>query len=259
MGFGEIRGPFVKGIRGFSSFLKKGMKIPKAVQNLMEALERLPGIGPKTAQRLTFYLLQVPTEEAAALAAAVANLRQGTVVCSVCKNVAEKDPCEICQDPARDRTVLCVVENALDVLAIERSGLFKGLYHVLGGALNPLENIGPEELFIGELMVRLGADEKGLGSRGQGSGEEVIEERAVPLATSPYALAPIREVILATNPTMEGEATAMYVRRLIREAENQKIREIKVTRIGHGLPMGADLEYADERTLGKALEGRREY
>lgn len=211
------------------------MKIPKAVQNLIEAFERLPGIGPKTAQRLTFYLLQVPEDEVEALADAVANLKIGTVICSVCKNVAEKDPCDICQDQARDRSVICVVESALDVLAIEKSGLYKGLYHVLGGALNPLENIGPEELFIGELLARL-------------SGRPGLSEGQA-----------FKEVILATNPTMEGEATAMYLKRMIGEMDKRITGEIKITRIGHGLPIGAALEYADERTLGKALEGRREY
>lgn len=209
------------------------------MQNLIEAFERLPGIGPKTAQRLTFYLLQVPEEEVEKLAKAVAELKTGTVVCSLCKNVAEKDPCEICQDVSRDRTVICVVESALDVLAIEKSGLYKGLYHVLGGALNPLENIGPEELFIEELMKRL--------------------ENSVQLNATHFTLAPVREIILATNPTMEGEATAMYIKRMIGGLDERINRGMKITRIGHGLPIGAALEYADERTLGKALEGRREY
>lgn len=233
----------------------------------MEAFERLPGIGPKTAQRLTFYLLQVPESEVSALADAVANLKISTVICSVCKNVAEKDPCDICQDPARDRSVICVVESALDVLAIEKSGLYKGLYHVLGGALNPLENIGPDELFIDELMKRLGdiapsartlgdlkeslrpsADNQGANLNGRLGGASVA-----------YESLPVREVILATNPTMEGEATAMYLKRMIGEMDKRITGEIKITRIGHGLPIGAALEYADERTLGKALEGRREY
>ncbi len=228
------------------------MKIPKAVENLIEAFERLPGIGPKTAQRLTFYLLQVPKSETDALERAVRELKEKTVICPICKNIGDNETCSICADSSRDRSVICVVENALDTLALERAGSFKGLYHVLGGAINPLENIGPEELFIEELMKRLADSVQRIDTAGlDKSPEELNAKRST--------LHPIREIIIATNPTMEGEATAMYIRRLIRESGNQVIREIKVTRIGHGLPIGADLEYADERTLGKALEGRREY
>lgn len=195
--------------------------IPKVVRDLIEAFERLPGIGPKTAQRLTYYLLHAPKEEAEKLAEAAVALKEKTVICSVCFNISEKDPCEIDTDPARDKSTIAVVEDPLDVLALERAN-FKGLYHVLHGVISPLENIGPEELHIRELLPRL---KDGV----------------------------VKEIILATNPTMEGEATAMYIDRLIRPLG------IKVTRIARGLPVGGDLEYSDETTLTRALEGRREY
>lgn len=195
--------------------------IPKVVRELIEAFERLPGIGPKTAQRLTYYLLHAPKEEAKALSEAAVALKEKTVICSICFNISEEDPCEIDTDPSRDKTIIAVVEDPLDVLALERTN-FKGLYHVLHGAISPLENIGPEELHIRELLPRLK--------------DEVV-----------------KELILATNPTMEGEATAMYIDRLIRPLG------VKVTRIARGLPVGGDLEYADETTLNRALEGRKEY
>lgn len=195
--------------------------IPKVVRDLIEAFERLPGIGPKTAQRLTYYLLHAPKEEAKSLADAALALKEKTVICSICFNISEQDPCEIDTDPSRDKEVIAVVEDPLDVLALERAN-FKGLYHVLHGAISPLENIGPEELHIRELLPRL---KDGV----------------------------VKEIILATNPTMEGEATAMYIDRLIRPLG------IKVTRIARGLPVGGDLEYADETTLTRALEGRKEY
>ncbi len=195
--------------------------IPKVVRDLIEAFERLPGIGPKTAQRLTYYLLHAPKEEAKALAESAMALKEKTVLCSICYNISEKDPCEIDSDPGRDKEVIAVVEDPLDVLALERAN-FKGLYHVLHGAISPLENIGPDELRIRELLPRL---KDGM----------------------------VKEIILATNPTMEGEATAMYLDRLIRPLG------IKVTRIARGLPVGGDLEYADETTLTRALEGRKEY
>lgn len=195
--------------------------IPKVVRELIEAFERLPGIGPKSAQRLTYYLLHAPKEEAESLAKAALALKESTVLCSVCFNISEKDPCEIDTDPTRDKTVIAVVEDPLDVLALDRTN-YKGLYHVLHGAIAPLQNIGPDELRIRELLPRLK----------DGS---------------------VKEVILATNPTMEGEATAMYIDRLIRPLG------VKVTRIARGLPVGGDLEYADETTLSRALEGRKEY
>lgn len=195
--------------------------VPKVVQNLIEAFERLPGIGPKTAQRLTYHLLHAPKEEAEALARSALDLKEKTVICQVCFNISEKSPCEIDSDPNRDKSTVAVVEDPLDVLALEKAN-FKGLYHVLHGSISPLENIGPEELKIRELLPRL---KDGI----------------------------IKEVILATNPTMEGEATAMYIDRLISPLG------IKVTRIARGLPVGGDLEYADESTLSRALEGRKEY
>lgn len=195
--------------------------VPKPIQNLIEAFERLPGIGPKTAQRLTYYLLHAPKEEARALASAALEMKDKTVICSVCFNIGEVDPCQICTDPTREKTTIAIVEDPLDVLALERAN-FKGLYHVLHGVISPLENIGPEQLHIRELLPRL-KDSK------------------------------VKEIILATNPTMEGEATAMYIQRLISPLG------IKVTRIARGLPVGGDLEYADETTLSRALEGRKEY
>ncbi|OGE19263.1 recombination protein RecR [Candidatus Daviesbacteria bacterium RIFCSPLOWO2_02_FULL_41_8] len=195
--------------------------VPKSVQSLIEAFERLPGIGPKTAQRLTYYLLHAPVEEAKALAEAAVGMREKTKICSVCFNIGEENPCQICSAQDREKEVIAVVENPLDVLALEKAN-FKGLYHVLHGVISPLENIGPSEIHIKELLPRLK----------DGS---------------------VKEIILATNPTMEGEATAMYIQRLISPLG------VKVTRIARGLPVGSDLEYADETTLSRALEGRKEY
>lgn len=196
-------------------------QVPKSVQNLIEAFERLPGIGPKTAQRLTFYLLHSPKEESQALAKAAVEMKEKTKLCSICFNIGEEDPCSICSDTTRDQTVITIVEDPLDVMSLEKAG-YKGLYHVLHGVISPLENIGPDELHIRELLPRL--------KNGK-----------------------IKEIILATNPTMEGEATAMYIQRLISPLG------IKITRIARGLPVGSDLEYADESTLSRALEGRKEY
>lgn len=195
--------------------------VPKPVQNLVEAFERLPGIGPKTAQRLTYYLLHAPKEEAQALASAAIEMREKTIICSICFNIGEKDPCWVCDDGSRDQNIIMIVENPLDVLALEKAN-FEGLYHVLHGVISPLENIGPDQLHIRELLPRLknGA---------------------------------VKEIILATNPTMEGEATAMYIQRLISPLG------VKITRIARGLPVGSDIEYADETTLTRALEGRKEY
>lgn len=191
---------------------------------MIEQLEKLPGVGPKSAQRLAFYLLHNPQSELDAFAAAFANLKRGTKICSICKNVGEIDPCTVCTDQGRDQSILCVVEQPLDVLAIERSGGFLGLYHVLHGSISPLNNIGPDQLYIHELLPRL---EGGT----------------------------IGEIILATNPTMEGEATAMYIAKLL---EEKGISGVKLTRIGRGLPVGGDVEYADDVTISRALEGRRE-
>jgi recombination protein RecR len=194
---------------------------PEPVTRLIEAFAQLPGIGPKTASRLTFYLLRRPAEQSEALADALHDLKQKTVFCSTCHNITEQSPCAVCRDDSRDRSIICVVEEPLDVLAIDRTGEFKGLYHVLHGSISPVDGIGPDELRIGELMARL-QDE------------------------------PVQEVLLATNPNLEGEATAMYLARLIQPLG------IRVTRLARGLPVGGDLEYADAVTLGRALEGRRE-
>jgi recombination protein RecR len=194
---------------------------PEPVARLIEALQRLPGIGPKTAQRLTFFLLKRPTEEVAGLAESLSQLKALIVHCSVCFNVTQDDPCRICRDPRRDARMLCVVEEPNDLLALERTGEFRGRYHVLLGALSPLDGIGPEDLKVRELLARL--------------------ERE-----------PVEEIILATNPSVEGEATAIYLAKLL------KPLAARVTRIARGLPAGGDLEYADEVTLSKALEGRRE-
>jgi len=195
-------------------------RLAKPVARLVEELSRLPGIGPKTASRLTFYLLRAPKEQAKALSQAIGELRERIVTCQICYNITEASPCDICRDEERDRSLFCVVEEPLDVIAIERTG-YEGLYHVLGGVISPLEGIGPENLKIVQLLRRLESE-------------------------------PVKEVILATNPSLEGESTAMYIRRLLSSSP------IKVTRIAHGLPVGGDLEYADQVTLTRALEGRRE-
>lgn len=202
------------------------MRIPRAITKLIESFEKLPGIGPKTAQRLTFYLLHFPQENLDNFASALSNLKKGTEFCSTCKNIGEENPCYICQDVNRDKHTIMVVEQPLDLLAFERTGKYTGVYHVLHGAINPLENIGPDEIFIGRLLDRI------LNRDGE------------------------VEIILATNPTMEGEATAMYIRRQIEELQNGK-GKIIITRLGLGLPTGADVEYADETTLTRAIEGRK--
>lgn len=203
------------------------MRVAKAVNNLIEAFERLPGVGPKSAARLTYYLLHVPQAELDKFAASLAALKKDTKECTVCHNIAETDPCEICSDISRDKSIICVVEQPLDVMAIDRSGQFKGVYHVLHGVIDPLHNIGPEEIRLEELISRLR----------NGFGE-------------------IKEIILALNPNMEGEATCMYIRRIFND--QFPISNVKMTRIAHGLPVGADIEYADEVTLNQAMDGRRE-
>jgi recombination protein RecR len=194
---------------------------PEPVARLIEALVRLPGIGPKTAQRLTFFLLKRPVEEVRELSDSLLAVKERIVHCRRCFNVTDEDPCRICADPARDSRLLCVVEEPNDLLAMERTGEYRGRYHVLLGALSPLDGIGPDDLKVKELLVRL-----------EGG------------ATT--------EVILATNPNVEGEATALYLAKLLRPLG------LRVTRIARGLPVGGDLEYADQVTLSKALEGRRE-
>ena len=199
---------------------------PEPVTRLIEAFAQLPGIGPKTASRLTFYLLRRPAEQAGALADALRDLKQTIVFCSTCYNITEESPCTVCRDEGRDRSIICVVEEPLDVLAIDRTGEYRGLYHVLHGAISPVEGIGPDELRINELIARI----KDAGLQG----------------------APVCEVLLATNPNLEGEATAMYLVRLIQPLG------VRVTRLARGLPVGGDLEYADAVTLSRALEGRQE-
>ncbi len=204
------------------------MKIPKAIQDLIESFERLPGIGPKTAQRLTFYLLHVPQVELDKFSSAIQLLKARTVMCSNCFTIAEEDPCDICQDERRDKSTICVVEQALDVLALEKNGKYNGIYHVLNGKIDPLNNISPDEIYIKQLLDRVSKETNGT---------------------------EIKEVILATNPTMEGESTAMYIAKQLRINNG----ELRITRIGRGLPTGADLEYADELTLQRAMEGRQDY
>lgn len=191
------------------------------VARLVEEFQKLPGIGHKTAQRLAFHVLNMPMEKVQGLSAAILEAKQKTRYCSVCSNLTDVDPCPLCSGASRDKTAICVVQDPRDVVAMERMREFKGLYHVLHGAISPMEGIGPEDIKIKELLRRLGSGD-------------------------------IKEVILATNPNIEGEATAMYISKLI------KPLGIKVTRIAHGIPVGGDLEYADEVTLAKALEGRRE-
>lgn len=204
-------------------------KLPQSIQQLIESFERLPGIGPKTATRLTFYLLHVPQEELERFAQSLASLKKETVTCSTCFNIAETDPCTICSDPKRETKILCVVERPLDVLAFENAGNFKGIYHVLHGAIDPLNNIGPDEIRIYELLARLKKNT-------------------------------FSEIILATNPSMEGEATAMYIKNEISKlkTEKPKLANLKITRLAHGLPIGADIEFSDAITLSRAIEGRRE-
>jgi len=194
---------------------------PEPVARLIDALQRLPGIGPRTAQRLTFFLLKRPVEEVRELADSLLSVKSDIVHCSRCFNVTDTDPCRICADPARDARLLCVVEEPNDLLALERTGEFRGRYHVLLGALSPLDGIGPEDLKMRELLQRLEQE-------------------------------PAEEVILATNPNVEGEATAIYLAKLLRPFG------MRLTRIARGLPVGGDLEYADQVTLSKALEGRKE-
>lgn len=225
------------------------MKIPATIQSLIESFERLPGVGPKSAQRLTFYLLHVPQYELDRFAEAVKNLKTNTILCKTCLNVDETDPCSICGDAQRDHSVICVVEQPLDVLALEKNGKYKGIYHVLHGKIDPLNNIGPDEIYIGQLLNRVKSN--------------VILSEAKDLDSSTASqndnMNEIKEVILATNPTMEGEATAMYIAKQLKSNPPAGGEDLKITRIGRGLPVGADLEYADPTTLERAMDGRSEY
>ncbi len=195
--------------------------VPQPVARLIDEFSRLPGVGPKTASRLTYYLLRQPSEQARALAEALIEMKERTRFCSICFNITEGDPCPICRDENRQNGLICVVEEPLDVLALERTREFKGRYHVLHGAISPVDDIGPDDLRIRELVTR---------------------------AKDPA----VREIILATNPSLEGEATAMYLQRQLAPLG------VRVTRLARGLPVGGDLEYADETTLARALQGRSE-
>lgn len=196
------------------------MTFPKQIRDLIEAFQRLPGVGEKTAARLTFYLLHVPEPEINKLGDAVLNLKKEIFTCSVCKNISDREVCELCSDETRDHATICVVEQPLDVFSFESTGKYKGVYHVLHGVIDPLHNIGPEELYIDDLLKR-----------------------------------EAKEIILALNPTMEGEATAMYIRKQF-QISNFKFQ---ISRLGMGMPTGGDIQYADETTLTRALEGRRNY
>ncbi|UOE94165.1 recombination mediator RecR [Alkalihalobacillus sp. LMS39] len=197
------------------------MQYPEPIAKLIEGFMRLPGVGPKTASRLAFFVLDMKEDDVLDFAKALVNAKRNLTYCSVCHNITDTDPCRICEDQKRDRSIVCVVQDAKDVIAMEKMREYYGLYHVLHGAISPMEGVGPEDIKIPELLKRLQDDT-------------------------------IQEVIIATNPNIEGEATAMYISRLV------KPTGIKVTRIAHGLPVGGDLEYADEVTLSKAIEGRRE-
>lgn len=197
------------------------MYYPEPLAKLIEAFSRLPGIGSKTAARLAFHTLQMKDEDVMGFAKALASVKKDLHYCSICCNITDQDPCRICADKSRDGTLICVVEDPKDVVAMERTKEFQGYYHVLHGAISPMEGIGPDEIRMAELLRRLSDEE-------------------------------VQELIIATNPNIEGEATAMYLSRLV------KPFGIRVTRIAHGLPVGGDLEYADEVTLSRALEGRRE-
>jgi len=198
------------------------LRLPSSLERAINEFSKLPGIGPKTAQRLAFYLLKRDNIELQNLSESLAELKKGVTFCSQCHNMAETDPCSVCADANRDHTLICVVEEPLDALAIEKTNQFPGVFHVLGGVLNPMEGIGPEQLQI-----------------------ESLKKRAADLGA--------KEIIIATNPTLEGETTAMHLAKVLKDSG------VKVTRIARGLPMGGDLEYADEITLSRAMEGRREY
>ena len=197
------------------------MYYPEPISKLIDSFTKLPGIGPKTAVRLAFFVLNMKEEDVLDFAKALANAKRELTHCSVCGNITDTDPCSICQDDSRDRSLICVVQDPKDVIAMEKMKEFNGKYHVLHGAISPMDGIGPEDINVPTLLNRLKDEE-------------------------------VQELILATNPNVEGEATAMYISRLVKPSG------IKTTRIAHGLPMGGDLEYADEVTLSKALEGRRE-
>ena len=192
-----------------------------SLSRLVQELNRLPGIGPKSAQRLAYYIIRLPDDDAYTLADAITSVKQNIVFCEECQNLTDASPCQVCSDPRRDRTIICVVEDPLDVLAMERTRSYRGLYHVLHGVISPINGIGPDQLKLQELFDRLTRDD-------------------------------IAEMVVATNPTLEGEATAMYIRR------HQSREDIKITHLARGLPVGGSLEYTDETTLSRAFQGRQE-
>lgn len=199
--------------------------LPRSIQNLISEFAKLPGIGPKSAQRLAFYLLKQPQLDLDIFAQALNEVKNDVLYCDTCHNMADSNPCKICSDKSRNHNLICVVEDPLDVVAMAQIPSFRGVYHVLGGAISPLDGIGPDKLKIQELLSRLSSDQTE------------------------------KEIVLATNPSLEGEATAMYIAKQLKQLN---LNYVKITRIGRGLPMGADLEYADELTLSKSLEGRQE-
>lgn len=201
-------------------------KLPSSLQKLINELSKLPGVGPKTAQRLAFYLLKKDTIDINSLSESIAKVKEGIVFCNICHNMSESENCFTCSDPKRDHSLICVVEEPLDAQAIDKSGKFNGVFHVLGGVLNPLEGVGPDNLNVESLQLRVTSDKL-----------------------------QIKEVIIATNPSLEGETTAMHLQKVLRAQSPS----LKITRIARGLPMGGDLEYADEITLNRAMEGRRDY
>lgn len=197
--------------------------LPSSLQNLIMELSKLPSIGTRSAERLSYHLMKQSDQARDPLSRAISDLTKNIVTCEICQNIAEESPCTVCKNNERDARTICVVEEPWDVIAVESTGEFKGLYHVLGGALSPIDNINPENLTINSLTRRVQSPDS-----------------------------KITELIIATNPSLEGEATAMYITKILRESD------VRITRIAHGLPVGSDLEYADQITLGKALEGRRE-
>jgi recombination protein RecR len=212
------------------------------VQRLVGELSKLPGIGSRTAQRLAFHILRASDEDATALAESIREVKERIGLCEICFNLTDEPRCRICQDSRRDHSVICVVEEPGDVIPMERTHEYQGVYHVLGGALSPIEGIDPEDLKIAELLARVGDASGVVGDTGDGTGALGNAEGGV-----------VREVVLATNPTTTGEATALHIAEELR----RRAPELSITRLASGLPVGSDLEYADEVTLGKALAGRR--
>jgi recombination protein RecR len=202
--------------------------LPKSVQKLIEELSKLPSIGPKSAERLAFYLLNAPEEKSQALAEALLKLKHNLKSCEICHALTDESPCKICKNPARDQQTICVIEDYLDMVALEKTGCYKGVYYILGGVLSPADGVGPDDLKINGLEKRL---------------KQIA----------------VKEIILATNPTVEGETTAIYLAKRLRQLADQEKLTFNISRIARGLPVGGDLEYADEITITRAMEGRKEY